>query len=121
MRVFTIAFALALIDSPVAWALLVREANTTLQFPQRPLVFGYQFTNAFPGITFNAPMEMVSAPGETNRLFIIERGGTIAVITNLAAPNRTVFLDISSKVLTTNDCGLMTMQFHPGFATNGFF
>jgi glucose/arabinose dehydrogenase len=51
---------------------------------------------------------------------VVERGGRIVVITNLAVPNRTVYLDISSKVLTTNDCGLMTMQFHPGFATNGF-
>ena len=41
-------------------------------------------------------MGIISAPGDTNRLFIMERAGRVAVITNLAAPNRTIYLDISS-------------------------
>lgn len=106
---------------PLESSALERVANTTLQMPQTPPVFGYQFTNAFPGVTFLNPMGIVSAPGDTNRLFIMERAGRIAVITNLAAPNRTVYLDISSKVQTTNDCALSGLAFHPGFATNGWF
>jgi glucose/arabinose dehydrogenase len=100
---------------------LTRVANTTLQLPPTPPAFGYQFTNAFPGLSFINPMAIVSAPGETNRLFIVERAGRFAVITNLAAPNRTVFLDITNKVQTSNDCGLYAMSFHPGYATNGYF
>jgi hypothetical protein len=87
---------------------------------QTPPVFGYQFTNAFPGVTFTLPMAIVAPPGETNRLFIVERAGTIAVITNLAAPNRTVFLDMARKTSTFHDGGLQTLPFHPGFATNGY-
>jgi glucose/arabinose dehydrogenase len=113
---------LALVSiNPVRALPLERVANTTLQMPESPPVFGYQFTNAFTGVSFVNPMAIVSAPGETNRLFIVERAGRIAVITNLAAPNRTVFLDIATKVQTTNDCALSGMAFHPGFATNGFF
>lgn len=99
---------------------LERVANTTLALPQSPPVFGYQFTNAFPGVTFFNPLGIVAAPGDTNRLFIMERAGRIAVITNLAAPNRTVYLDIASKVQPTNDCALSGLAFHPGFATNGY-
>ena len=99
---------------------LERVANTTLTLPQAPPVFGYQFTNAFPEVTFFNPMGIVAAPGDTNRLFIMERAGRIAVITNLAAPNRTVYLDIANKVQTTNDCALSGLAFHPGFATNGY-
>jgi len=117
-----VGFVLALMSGLEANGLpLERKANTTLQMPQAPPVFGYQFTNAFPGVTFTLPMAIAAPPGETNRLFIVERAGRIAVITNLAAPNRTVFLDISSKVVITNDCGLHSVQFHPGFATNGYF
>ena len=117
-----LCFATVLAGGAAAWALpLERVPNTTLQMPQAPPVFGYQFTNAFPGVSFINPMGIVSAPGDTNRLFIFERAGRIAVITNLAAPNRTVYLDIRSKVLTTNDCALSGMAFHPGFATNGYF
>jgi uncharacterized repeat protein (TIGR03806 family) len=100
---------------------LQRQANTTLQMPQTPAAYGYQFTNAFPGVTFINPIYIVAPPGETNRLFIVERAGRITVITNLAAPNRTVFLDITGKVRTTGDGGVMTLAFHPGFATNGCF
>ena len=41
-------------------------------------------------VTFVNPMAIVSAPVDTNRRFIVERAGRIAVITNLAAPTRTV-------------------------------
>lgn len=117
-----LSLCLALLSGAVGWALpLERVANTTLQMPQAPPVFGFQFTNAFTGVTFTTPIAIVSAPGDSNRLFIVERAGLIAVITNLAAPNRSVYLDISSKVQTTNDCALSGMAFHPGFATNGYF
>jgi glucose/arabinose dehydrogenase len=107
-------------DGIISASPLERVANATLQLPQSPPVFGYQFTNAFPGVTFFNPMGIVTAPGDTNRLFIMERAGRIAVITNLATPNRTVYLDISSKVQTTNDCALSGLAFHPGFVTNGY-
>jgi glucose/arabinose dehydrogenase len=99
---------------------LERVANTTLRMPSTPPVYGFQFTNALPGVTFVNPMAIVTAPGDSNRLFIVERAGRIAVVTNLAAPTRTIYLDISSRVITTNDCALSGMAFHPGFATNGF-
>ena len=124
MRIFKIGLCLALVlanRNPAVALPLERVANTTLQMPPAPPVYGFQFTNAFPGVTFINPMAIVSAPGETNRLFIVERAGRIAVITNLAAPNRSIYLDISSKVVTTNDCALSGMAFHPGFATNGYF
>src|SRR5215471_6152198 len=57
----------------------------------------YATSNAFPGLTFTNPVAIVSPPGETNRLFIVEKKGRIVVITNLAAPTRTVFMDISSS------------------------
>ena len=87
----------------------------------------YALTNAFPGLTFTNPVGIASAPEETNRLFIVERKGRIVVITNLAAPNRAIFMDISSRVTSATDTtvggeeGLLGLAFHPGYATNGFF
>src|ERR1041385_8192054 len=67
----------------------------------------YSFTNAFingtNGLTFTNPVCIASAPGETNRLFIVERKGRIVAITNLAAPNRTMFMDISARVTNAVD------------------
>lgn len=98
---------------------LERVANTTLQMPATPPQFGYTLNNAFPTVTLSQPVCITSPPGETNRLFILEKGGNIVVITNLAAPNRTVFMSLT--VLSDSESGLIGMAFHPGYATNGYF
>jgi len=84
----------------------------------------YKWTNvvAFPTLpSFASPISIASPPGETNRLFVCEHGGVIVVITNLAAPVRTVFMDLTSRVTLNGEAGLLAIAFHPGFATNGYF
>jgi glucose/arabinose dehydrogenase len=99
-----------------------RVPNTTLQMPAAPPVYGYVISNAFPGVTLNAPIALATPPGETNRMFILERAGRVVVITNLAAPTRTVFLDITARGIPTNsENGLLGIAFHPGYATNRYF
>ncbi|MFM2295302.1 MAG: hypothetical protein RLZZ350_1715 [Verrucomicrobiota bacterium] len=106
---------------------LVRVANTTLAMPPTPPALNYTYTNAFPGLIFTNPTCIVSAPGETNRLFILEKRGRVVVITNLAAPTRAIFLDITNRVTAASDTttaderGLLSIVFHPGYATNGYF
>src|SRR5438132_13849660 len=101
-----------------------RVANTTLQMPPSPQAFGYSTTNAFGNLTLTDPIAIASPPGETNRLFIVEQAGRIAVITNLTAPTHTLFLDVSSRVqggVPLDETGLLGLAFHPGYATNRYF
>jgi uncharacterized repeat protein (TIGR03806 family) len=103
---------------------MLRQPNTTLKLPQNPPVFGFTTQPAFPGLTFTNPLAITFPPGETNRLFIVEQRGRIMVITNLANPNRTVFLDIFSRVgggVPSDERGLLGLAFHPGYATNRYF
>ena len=107
---------------------LQRVPNTSLNLPSSPPIFGYTSTNIFPSLTFTNPVSILAPPGETNRLFIVGKDGVICIITNLAAPNRTVFMNLSSQVAhqnanssTEGEKGMLGMAFHPGFATNGFF
>ena len=106
---------------------LQRVPNTTLQMPLTPPTVGYMTTNAFPGLSLTNPVCFISAPGETNRLFIVEKRGRIVVITNLAAPTRAIFMDITSRVISSSDTsvggeeGLLGMAFHPGYRTNNYF
>ena len=105
---------------------LERLANTSLaNMPTVPGTLGYTFANAFPTLIFTNPVCLASPPGETNRLFILEKSGRIVVITNLAAPARSVFLDMTARVTTTlvvgDERGLLGLAFHPGYATNGYF
>jgi len=98
-----------------------RVANTTLRMPATLPVLGYSWTNTLGGLAFTAPVAIVSAPEETNRLFIIEQIGRIVVITNLASPTRTVFMDLASRVHFENEEGLLGLAFHPNYASNRFF
>ena len=94
---------------------------STLRMPQTPPSFGYKLTNAFGSLTFTDPLAIVTPPGETNRIFVVEQAGRIAVITNLAAPNRSVFLDISSRTVSGGENGLLGLAFDPGYASNRYF
>jgi uncharacterized repeat protein (TIGR03806 family) len=98
--------------------ILPRVQNSTLQLPLIPPARGYDSEAAFPGLTFTFPVAIVAPPNETNRLFIVEKWGRIQVVTNLAEPNITTFLDIRERVNPTNEGGLLGLAFHPGFATN---
>ncbi|MBL6764710.1 MAG: PQQ-dependent sugar dehydrogenase [Verrucomicrobiae bacterium] len=111
-------FASALMAGPLA-----RVPNTTLRLPAFPNRVGLVSTNAFPFLTFDKPVGLASPPGEANRLFVVEQKGRIQVITNLAEPTKTLFLDLSTKVQYSinGEEGLLGLAFHPGFSTNGRF
>jgi glucose/arabinose dehydrogenase len=92
--------------------------------------WGYISSNAFPSLVFSNPVCITSPPGETNRLFVVEKHGRIVVITNLLAPTRTIFMDISSRVSVVNSSesgdingeeGLLGLAFHPDYASNRLF
>lgn len=67
----------------------------------------------------NSPVYVTSPPGDA-RLFVVEQSGRIRIFQSgqlLATP----FLDITSKVLSGGERGLLSVAFHPQYATNGFF
>src|SRR5688572_7458735 len=95
--------------------------NQTLRLPLNPLRKGYTTVTAFSPLTFERPIDIKTPPGETNRIFVLEQPGRIVVITNLAQPNRTIFLDLRSRIRFDDYEGLFAIAFHPGYATNGYF
>jgi glucose/arabinose dehydrogenase len=69
----------------------------------------------------SSPVHITVAPGDDERLFVVEQPGRIRIIKNgtlLATP----FLDINTIVRDTgNEEGLLSMAFHPDYQTNGMF
>ena len=65
---------------------------------------------------------VTAAPGDTQRLFIVRKGGQIHIL-NLATGqlNATQFLNISARISTSSEQGLLGMAFDPSYATNGKF
>jgi len=77
---------------------------------------------AFPNLTFEEPVAMLQAPGDSSRWFVVEQNGIIRVFNNSeTVATSQVFLDISDRVvqLGQSEAGLLGLAFHPNFATNG--
>src|SRR5205814_10602974 len=75
-----------------------RVPNTTLQMPAAPPAYGYATTNAYGNLFFRDPVAIVSPPGETNRLFIVEQAGLIEVITILATRTPAFYRNIVTRM-----------------------
>jgi len=65
-----------------------------------------------------APMDLQAPPGDS-RLFIAERPGRIRVAQG-GVLQTTPFLDISTRVYTQGEAGLLSFAFDPQYSTNGF-
>src|SRR4051794_37077476 len=89
----------------------------------RAATSGYQLVNAFGSLTFSQPLCIRTPPGETNRIFILEKTGLIQVVTNIgsANPSKTVYMDLRARLSTSSEQGLLGLAFHPQFQSNGLF
>ena len=65
------------------------------------------------------PVFLTSPPGD-ERKFIVERAGRIRIVQNGVLLSRP-FLDISARTSTAGERGLLSVAFHPQYASNGNF
>lgn len=66
------------------------------------------------------PVHVTHAGDGTGRLFVVEQAGVIRVIRD-ARLLRAPFLDIRRRVIAGGELGLLSVAFHPRYATNGRF
>ncbi len=79
---------------------------------------GYGLQAVATGLRF--PLYLTAPPGDTNRFFVVEKGGAIRIIKNgalLPLP----FLDLTAQVSTGGEQGLLGLAFDPQYAANGRF
>jgi glucose/arabinose dehydrogenase len=69
------------------------------------------------------PLDIVNAGDGTNRLFIVERGGKIKILSG-GVIQPVPFLDLTGSSLISlsgGERGLLSMAFHPDYENNGYF
>ena len=109
----------------------MREATGIMPAVRRALVLAIAALAVVPGAAhaatvtlakvgdFAAPVYVTAPLGDTTRVFVVEKGGTIQV---LDGATRSTFLDITSRVDSTdNERGLLSMAFALDYATSGLF
>lgn len=123
------AFAVAVFLMAILPAAGQRLVLDPPAFPSSAPRSHYRLVEAFPGLTFPYRSDdivgLANAPGQTNALYVIGLFGRIHVITNLARPTKTVFLDISRDTYglgaSRSESGLLGLAFHPRYVENGWF
>lgn len=105
------------------FGLQVRVPVSTLAFPtNNPQPLPLTPVNAFSNLSFDQPTFLTFAPDQSNRLFVLEKPGRIRVFPN--DPNvtqSTVFLDLSSKVISGGEQGMLGLAFSPNFSQDNLF
>lgn len=79
---------------------------------------GYTIENAFQELTFQNPVDFQT--NSLNESFVIEQGGKIWTITGNGS-SKSLFLDVSSIIVSGGERGLLGMAFDPNFLENGYF
>ena len=93
------------------------------------LIYGFDPNAAYPSANIaatrvasglNQPLFATAPPGDTGRLFIVEKTGAIKILDlNTGSVLGTPFLTVS--VDSSGERGLLGLAFDPDYATNGFF
>lgn len=69
---------------------------------------------------FTNPLLVTHAPGDTERIFVVNQSGTIYTV-DLATGDEFLFMDISDEITSGGERGLLGLAFHPDHFQNGLF
>ncbi len=83
-----------------------------------PVTSAVQLVPFLTGLS--SPVFLTNAKDGSNRLFIVEQGGVIKVV-QPGSTTPTVFLDITARVLSGGEQGLLGLAFHPLYESNRRF
>ncbi|MFO1458904.1 MAG: PQQ-dependent sugar dehydrogenase [Verrucomicrobiota bacterium] len=96
----------------------VRVPNSTLNLPQSPGSFGYQLVDPL-GVVFDRPTSFAFPPGNPNAILVAEQNGRLVAVTNRSMPDRTLVLDLTASTAVGPNEGLLAVEPHPAFGSNG--
>jgi len=68
---------------------------------------------------FDSPVDVTSAPGDPATLYVVEQRGTIKIVRDGVTAG--TFLDIRTLIKSGGEQGLLSVAFHPQYATNHRF
>jgi glucose/arabinose dehydrogenase len=84
--------------------------------PENPVTIALEVVQS----GFASPLYVTAPPGDTDRLFVVERGGLIRIVED-GGILPTPFLDLTGLTVGSGEQGLLGLAFHPVYETNGHF
>ena len=108
---------------PAPYGLDSRPSNTTCLAPARPIAnTKVQISRVYPNLSFPNLTDLAQAPGDNSTWYVVQKNGLVKKFPNTANPATTdvkTYADITARVNNNfNESGLLSIAFHPKFATN---
>src|ERR1700759_1569683 len=101
------------------WGLLAATVTACHSSSTNAVPPGKLALQPFVTTGLNGPVFMTEPLGD-GRMFVVEQPGRIRVIRN-GSLQPTPFLDLTARVLSGGERGLLSVAFHPAYATNHQF
>jgi uncharacterized repeat protein (TIGR03806 family) len=95
-----------------------RPTNATCTAWPRPSAGSDISLSRFTNLSFDAPLGLLQAPGDDDRWFVVQQGGVVRQFTGTNPASASVFIDITARVRSGGEMGLLGMAFHPNFPTD---
>lgn len=70
---------------------------------------------------FEQPVQITQPGDGSGRLFVVEQGGRIRIVDADGSTPSGLFLDITDRVESGGEKGLLSMAFHPDYLRSGYF
>lgn len=87
-----------------------------------PVYTQVAYINAFPNLSFTQPVFLTHAYDNTNRIFVVQQNGIIQVFANDSNTSSSqIFLNLTNKIITGSERGLLGLAFHPDYENNRYF
>lgn len=74
--------------------------------------------DAFPGVKFSKPVDIAVPPDRSGRFFVVEQRGLVKIATPGTPP--VTALDLTERLATGSEQGLLGIAFDPEFSKSGF-
>src|SRR6185437_5987836 len=97
-----------------------RGGAATTSTPGAPLGPGAIHLQPFAA-GLQSPVYLTYAPGQTDRVYVVEQTGRVRVVGMDGTVRAQPFLDIHQLIATGGERGLLSIVFHPDYARNGYF
>src|SRR5262249_29875082 len=95
-----------------------RPSNATCLAWDRPNPSGAISLEPFTSLTFSNAVALLQAPADNSHWYVVEQVGRVKRFATPNPANTTSFIDLTSKVTSGGEMGLLGMAFHPNFPTD---
>ena len=95
-----------------------RPPNATCVAWPRPSAGSDISLSRFTSLSFNLPIALLQAPNDSARWYVVEQGGAVKLFSGTNPASASTFVDITSRVRSGGEMGLLGMAFHPNFPTD---